>query len=222
LYDTAFGEKIWDDPAAIEAIHWFVDLALKEDVMSTPKELAEYALANGRQETIISAGSEEEKLAMQAQADLAQAIENGDVAMWVGQFSAQEGRFSRWEFNWNYVPLPTGHQSATSARVIGYFITAHTQDVSETLVWLDFLTRQTPLYGGLPGRRSVADQDVFQDLYEPRVDSAIECLSALDRSLLIPDFQDMLISQQLQGPIFSVLAGDMTVEEALDMLAEIP
>jgi multiple sugar transport system substrate-binding protein len=218
LDDAVPGEIRWDDPVAIEAIQWYVDLALAWNVMPVPQELAEYAMANDRRETIISAGSEEQKSALQAQADLELAIANGDVAMWMGSFSERGGEFRRWDFNWDYVPLPTGHQSATSASVMGYFITMHTEDVDESLVWIDFLTQQLPLYGGLPIRRSTADQEAFQDLYEPRPDSAYMCLLSLDESLVIPDFQEIFVSQQIQGPIFAVLAGDMTVDEALAIL----
>ena len=207
-----------DAPAAVEAVRWYVDLALVERVMPTPAELAEYATASGRRQTIVAAGDEADKAASQAQADLEQAVASGDVAMWMGRLSDRGGRWQRWDFRWGIAPLPAGREAATLAGVQGCFIIAHTEHYDQTLQWVDYLTRQPSLYSGLPARRSVATAESFRGQLGPEIEATLdECLAAMESGIVLPETLDWRASQWLRGPLFAVLEGKQTVEEALEM-----
>ena len=208
-----------DDPATVEAVRWYVDLALVERVMPTPAELAEYAIGSGRRQTIVAAGDEADKAASQAQADLEQAVTAGDVAMWMGRLSDRGGRWQRWDFRWGIVPLPAGREAATLTGVQGCFIIAHTEHYDQALQWADYLTRQPSLYGGLPARRSVATADPFRSRLEQEIgrEALDGCLAALESGIVLPETLDWRASQWLRGPLFAVLEGEQTVEEALEM-----
>jgi ABC-type glycerol-3-phosphate transport system substrate-binding protein len=204
-------ELTLDQAATVEAIRWYLNLALVEGIMPTPAELADHAVGQGRGQTILSAGSEAERAALQAQADLEQAVVAGQVAMWMGPLSGRGGRAGgRWDYQWGVAPLPAGRRTATVAGLQGYFITAHSEHYTEALRWIDFLTRQLPLYRGMPVRRSVAASDAFR--------SSPGAQAVPEDSLLVPDSLSGRASQLLQGPLFAVLAGEQTVEEALAAL----
>jgi multiple sugar transport system substrate-binding protein len=212
------GKVTLDDPATIEAVRWYVDLALLERVMPTPDGLAGYATGHGRRQTIISAGDATDKAASQAQADLEQAIISGDVAMWMGPLSEGGGRWERWDFSWGVAPLPAGRQVATLAGVRGYFILTRSEHFDQALRWVDYLTRQPPPGDGLPARRSVAADDAFRGQVRPQVVGGLDaCLAALENGLLLPESLDWTATHWLQGPLFAVLTGEQTVEEALQM-----
>jgi multiple sugar transport system substrate-binding protein len=206
---TAPEELTLDDPSTVEAIRWYLNLALAEGIMPTPADLADYTVRRGRRQTILSAGSEVERAALQAQADLEQAIVAGQVAMWMGPFSGRGGRAGgRWGYQWGVAPLPAGRRPATVAGLQGYYITAHSEHYAEALHWVDFLTRQLPIYRGMPVRRSVAASDAFR--------SSPGAQAIQEGSLLVPESLNGRASQRLQGPLFAVLAGEQTVEEALE------
>jgi ABC-type glycerol-3-phosphate transport system substrate-binding protein len=207
-----------DDMATVEAVRWYLNLALLEGVMPTPAELTEYATGRGRQQTVFVGGDEANKLAAQAQADLEQAVTSGDVAMWMGPLSEGGGRWGRWDFRWGVAPLPAGRQAATLADVQGYFIIAHSEHFDQALQWVNYLTRQPPLYDGLPARRSVAADDAFRNQLRPQVAGGVDaCLAVLESGIVLPESLDGVASRWLQGPLFAVLAGEQTVEEALEM-----
>ncbi len=204
------------DPATVEAVRWYADLALAEGVMPTPADLAGYATGVGRQQTIIRAGDEAETAAAQAQADLEQAIASGDVAMWLGRLSDRGGRWDRWDFAWGLVPLPAGRQAATLAGVEACFITAHSQHPDQAWQWIEYLTRQPPLHGGLPARRSAAEGDAAHAQLGPEVEVVLdELLLAMATGAVLPESLDWQAARWLGGPLFAVMAGEQTVEEAL-------
>jgi ABC-type glycerol-3-phosphate transport system substrate-binding protein len=204
------------DPATVEAVRWYADLALAEGVMPTPADLAGYAKGVGRRQTIIRAGDEAETAAAQAQADLEQAITAGDVAMWLGRLSDRGGRWERWSFAWGLVPLPAGRQAATLAGVEACFVTAHTQHPDQAWQWIEYLSRQPPLHGGLPARRSAAEGDAAPTQLGPEVVAVLdELLLALSTGAVLPESLDWQAARWLSGPLFAVLAREQTVEEAL-------
>ena len=206
-----------DDPATVEAIRWYVNLALVEGVMPTPAELAEYTTGVGRRHTIVMAGDEADKAASQARADLDQAVADGNVAMWMGRLSERGGRWQRWDFRWGIVPLPAGRRAATLAGVQACFITAHSEHFDQALQWVDYLTRQPVLHGGLPTRRSATMADAARAQLGQEVEDALdELLASLESSVVLPESLDGLTAQWLQGPLFAVLEGEQTVEEALE------
>ncbi len=205
-----------DDPATVEAIGWYVDLALAEKVMPTPAELAEYATERGRRHTIVMGGDEADKAASQAQADLEQAVTDGDVAMWMGPLSDRGGRWQRWDFRWGVVPLPAGRKAATLASVQGCFISAHSEHFDQALQWVDYLTQQPVLHGGLPARWFVATSDAIRPQLGQEVEDALdELLASLERGVVLSESLDWRATHWLQGPLFSTLEGEQTVEEAV-------
>jgi ABC-type glycerol-3-phosphate transport system substrate-binding protein len=204
------------DPATVEAVRWYTDLALAEGVMSTPADLAGYAVGAGRRQTIIRAGDEAETAAAQAQADLEQAIASGDVAMWLGRLSERGGRWERWDFAWGAAPLAPGRQAATLAGVQACFVTAHSKYPNQAWQWIETLTRQPPLHGGLPARRSVAEGDAARTQLGQEVEVVLDdLLLALESGAVLPESLDWQAARWLGGPLFAVLAGEQTVEEAL-------
>jgi len=206
-----------DDPATVEAVRWYVDLALSEKVMPTPADLAGYATERGRRQTIFVAGDEANKIASQARADLDQAVADGNVAMWMGRLSERGGRWQRWDFRWGVVPLPAGRRAATLASIQGCFIVAHSEHFDQALQWVDYLTRHPVLRGGLPARRSAATSDAVRVQLGQEVEDALdELLAALDRGAVLPEWLDGFTAQWLQGPLFAVLEGEQTIEEALE------
>ncbi len=206
------------DPATLEAVRWYVDLALLEGVMPAPTELAGYATGQGRRQTVVMSGDAADKAASQARADLEQAVTAGDVGTWMGKLSEAGGRWERWDFRWGVAPLPAGRQAVTLANVQGYFILAHSAHFDQALGWVDYLTRQPPLYGGLPARRSVAADDAFRGQLRPEIIEGLDaCLGVLESGVILPESLDWLATQWLQGPLFAVLAGELTIEEALEV-----
>jgi multiple sugar transport system substrate-binding protein len=204
------------DPATVEAVRWYANLALVEGVMPSPADLDSYAMGVGRRQTIIRAGDEAETAAAQAQADLEQAIASGDVAMWLGRLSEQGGRLERWDFAWGIASLPSRHQAATLGSVQACFVTTHSQHPDQAWQWIDYLTRQPPLHGGLPARRSAAKGDATHAQLGPEVEAGLDnLLLALETSVILPETLDRQVEHWLTGPLLAVLAGEQTVEQAL-------
>lgn len=204
------------DSATVEAVRWYADLALVEGVMSTPVDLDGYATEVGRRQTIIRAGDETETAVAQSQADLEQAIAAGDVAMWLGRLSERGGRWERRDLAWGVVPLPAGYQAATLADIQACFVTAHSTHPEQAQQWIDRLTQQPPLHGGLPARRSAAQGDAIRAQLGPEVEAVLdELLLTLETGAVLPEMLDRQAARWLGGPLLAVLAGEQTVEEAL-------
>ena len=204
------------DPATVEAVRWYANLALTEGVMPTPADLTGYATEVGRRQTIVRAGTETETAVAQAQADLEQAIASGEVAMWLGQLSGRGGRWERWDFAWGLVPLPAGHQAATIASAQACFVTAHSKHPEQAWQWMETLTRQPPLHGGLPARRSAAEGDAARAQLGQEVDVVLDdLLLALDTGAVLPETLNWQAARWLGGPLLALLAGEQTVEDAL-------
>ncbi|MFC2052800.1 ABC transporter substrate-binding protein [Chloroflexota bacterium] len=128
-----------DDPRTAEAIQWYADLTLVHKVMPEPNQVF-YGDTYGY--------FREEK-----------------AAMWIGFLADRDGQgfhhlASPWEFKWGLAPLPKDRLEATLYRAQGYYLTAHTKHVNESLEWIKFLSSNTS-GKGLPARRSVAESSRF-------------------------------------------------------------
>jgi multiple sugar transport system substrate-binding protein len=204
------------DPATVEAVRWYADLALVEAVMSAPADLAGYAATVGWRQTIVRAGDEVETAVAQAQADLEQAISSGHVAMWLGRLSERGGQWDRWDFAWGLVPLPAARQPATLASTQACFLTTHSQHLDQAWQWIETLSRQPPLHGGLPARRSAAKGDAARVQLGQEVEAVLDdLLLALERGVVLPESLSWQVERWLSGPLLTVLDGEQTVEEAL-------
>ncbi|MBN1316313.1 MAG: extracellular solute-binding protein [Anaerolineales bacterium] len=213
FYDDA--GDVLADPGAIQAIRWYTGLALIHNVMPTPAGLADYAGNYIQRQRIISAGSDLEKSVLQAQADLGLAVENGDVAMWMGSCSERGGKPKHWDFDWGMVPLPASLRSATTAGGWGAFVSSHTNAYDESLRWIDFLTTHTPIHRGLPVRRAAAENQAKSE-----TDSSFDAiLQDLEASFVVPEWQAQQLTGVLQEPLFSVYAGELSIDDALETIS---
>jgi multiple sugar transport system substrate-binding protein len=204
------------DPATVEAVRWYANLALVEAVMPTPEDLTGYATQVGRRQTIVRAGDESETAVAQLQADLSQAIASGEVAMSLGRLSDRGGRLARWGFDWSIVPLPVGEEAATLANVRGCFVAARSNHAAQAWQWMDYLTEQPPLHGGLPARRSAARGDAARAQLGQQVAAVLdELLLPLESGAVLPESLEQQAAHWLGGPLLAALAGEQVLEEAL-------
>ncbi len=68
----------------------------------------------------------------------------------------------------------------------------------------------------LTARRSVARDDAFRGQLRPEVGETLDaCLAVLESGVVVPEALDQQAAQWLQGPLFAVLAGEQTLEQAL-------
>lgn len=206
--------KILTQPSALEGIRRYAELALIQGVMPQPSDLAAYAGDFIQRQVILAANNQLTKSILQAQADLEMAVENGDVALWIGPYSGRGGHYKHWDFKWGILPLPSGARPATVVEGWAAFITPHAGSYQESLDWIDYLTAHPPLHRGLPARRSVLDDELWQA--PENAPAAIEHI--LETSFLAPGWQDSAITQEIQGPLFSVYAGELSIDDALDKI----
>jgi multiple sugar transport system substrate-binding protein len=120
-----------DDPRTIEAVRWYVDLALAHKVMPTLTQ------AEAMQKGLPS--------------DL-----RGKAAMWVNP--AEIGALPlRVRPNLRIAPVP----EASLIMVSGYFISAGTAHPQEAWRWLQFLSRHIAPPGQLPARRGLVSDSTY-------------------------------------------------------------
>jgi ABC-type glycerol-3-phosphate transport system substrate-binding protein len=153
-------------------------------------------------------------------------INQGQVAMWTGETAGPgPGEFGQSDLNIGQVPLPTGSNSAEGSgfqSVDGYFISNQTQARQACWEWITFLTAQPSAASGLPARQDVAESDEYrQQVGDERADAYLASISVGDRASFFQRMSDegnwlMFASMWLSNAYDNIIAGDMTVEEALD------
>jgi multiple sugar transport system substrate-binding protein len=120
-----------DDPRTVEAVRWYVDLALAHKVMPTLTQA--------------------EAMKKSLPPDL-----RGKAAMWVNP--AELGALPlRVRPNLRIAPLPEG----SPIMVSGYFISAGTAHPEEAWRWLQFLSRHIAPPGQLPARRGLVSDSTY-------------------------------------------------------------
>ncbi len=159
-----------DQPEVIDAVRWYVDLYLKEEVMPffEPPGEGEQALA-----------SEGQVL-----------VENGAAAMWhewsaVWDFRKEQG-------NRGIVPYPVDVPDSQTSLMVwagGTSMSAGTAHPNAAWRWMDFLSRQDisqqgPLVRFLPARRSVAESSGFWDEVDEELADALRY--AIEHSYVAP------------------------------------
>lgn len=146
---------VFDDPVTIEALEWYALLFRGYDVAPTFEQARE-TFGPGTGGRIYYQG-----------------INNGQVGMWLGWFSARGG--PRWgavdweDLRWGMVTLPADARSATEARINGYFISSYTQHPEACWQWITFVSQQIPSSAAYPTRaisprRSFVESDEYEQL----------------------------------------------------------
>jgi multiple sugar transport system substrate-binding protein len=151
-----------DDPNAIEAMQWFIELMFDYDVMPTPAQVQETFGGN----------------------DIRGGIDRGQVAMWSGMLSERGGKLwsQEWRFDWGMVPLPRDRRAATVAMVNGYFVSKDSDRPDACWEWISFLSKQTPERQA-PARRSLLESTEYEQQVGTEALAVIE--ASVDGSLML-------------------------------------
>ncbi|MCI0725269.1 MAG: extracellular solute-binding protein, partial [Chloroflexi bacterium] len=149
-----------DDPAVVEAVQWYANLSLTEEV-------SPYYPRSDQEGPSIPEGF--------------QAIEDGRAAMWSESFGSWE--FRRQQGNLGVVPFPVGEPDdrTTPFSAEGLAISAGTANPDAAWRWIDFLSRQhgdqqgiqIVGLGQMPARRSVAEAGGFWDSQDEELVAAL-------------------------------------------------
>jgi multiple sugar transport system substrate-binding protein len=181
-----------DQPEVTEAIRWYVDLYLKEEVTSASDEV-EGALASQGQTL----------------------VESGEAPMWHDWFVLWAYR--KEQGNRGIVPYPvdTPDSHSTMIWTSGVSMSAGTAHPEAAWRWMDFLTRQDiseqgPLVRFLPPRRSVAETGGFWDDIDPELADALRY--ALDHSYVLQQTAGYEAISDVMEP---VLLEEKPLEDAL-------
>ncbi len=193
----------FNDPATVEAMRWYVDLATAYGVR--PVFVTDFD-----QLTAGSSFDVERQLL----------IDQGRAAMWTNRELAADLQ-DRNGLNVGVAPLPVmpGSTSGGYLTASGYFISAQVQDPQVCWQWIAFLTGQSEIVRGLPARRSVAESDKYrQQVGDERAAAYLASVAGLKRPFQI--FSD---EPWLRGATYwlfqaygQALVGEASVEEALD------
>jgi len=228
----AHGGTLYDDqryptldaPATVEAMQWYVNLALVHDVLPTLAEAEAYRPQPkkgvvSRSSSRVSEGmSEGERRFGSADGRVQMASYWGEAALWMELFSERGGvRHLHWDFNWGAVPLPRDRVDLAMITTYGYYITAHSAHPRQALRWLDFLTRQPPGLMGVPARRSVARSEDVRDALVEAVgaDTLDACLQDLETGLPVEAVLRLFGPHYLGNVLLAVYEDGVDVETAL-------
>ncbi|HIP71441.1 MAG TPA: extracellular solute-binding protein [Anaerolineae bacterium] len=153
--DTTPISPMLDRPEMIDAVNWYVDLALVHKVMPQSRT------------------DENEKWSLDS--ETAQMIQAGKAAMWGEGF----GSWSWWspQGRLGVVPFPSGNGNAATSPVfapVSYAMSQGTAYPQAVWQWLLFLSNQSLETGSLPPRRSVAEASGFWDTLDEEVSGTLQ------------------------------------------------
>jgi multiple sugar transport system substrate-binding protein len=185
----------FDQPEVADAVRWYTDLYLTEEV--TP-------YFESSDDEAQPAVSEEQTL-----------VENGQTAMW-NEWSVLWG-YRKQQGNRGIVPYPVDTPDAETSLIVtpGLSMSAGTANPEAAWRWMDYVSRQDvsqqgPFVRFLPPRRSVAESSGFWD------DADEELVTALEYAI---DHKYIPRVTTGYGAFFDaldeILAGDKSVEDAL-------
>ena len=122
------------DPATIEALEWYTNLALGYKVMHTPDQL-------------------------KAMGGFDAVVDGQRAAMWFGPFSERGGRSSGlpWQFKWGMAVEPGRRQRMTLITMRAFVLSQKTSHPSEAWKWLKFLALHPANDLDLPALKSAAE-----------------------------------------------------------------
>ena len=185
----------FDRPEVVEAVRWYADLYLKEEVVPF------FEPPDEDQESLVSEGQA--------------LVENGQAPMW-HEWSAVWG-FRKEQGNRGVVAYPVDAPTSKTTLIWtqGLSMSAGTANPNAAWRWMDFLSRQSltqqgPFVQFLPPRRSVAESSGVWDEMDEEVADALRY--AIDHGYVQPDTTGY-------GPFFdaleTILSGERLAEDAL-------
>lgn len=183
----------FDDPLAIDALRWFVDLADREGAILTDTQSRE----------VFGGGPW-------------RAVQRAQVGLWTGMFSERGGGDGAlgWAVNWGMAPMPRDVEAATMGMVNTYVISAQARHPEACWEWLKFLDAQGPLHLMSP-HRSV----VVSEAYEQQVgkEAAAVARASIENALILSSVH--LASGKMwmayTEAVENALSGKLTAEEAM-------
>jgi multiple sugar transport system substrate-binding protein len=186
----------FDDLSTIEAMDWYAKLMFEYEAMATPPQAREAYGITGYVRT---------------------GVKQGRIGMWPAGISDRGGRTEdeRWSFEWGIVPLPRGKEPATFAFTSGLVVSSETENPDACWKWIDFLTRQVPLYG-MPVRKSLVESKTFED--EVGQDVAAVARASVEHALLFsPAGWDIYGTFQIFGEaVEKINSGRVSAQEAME------
>ena len=137
------------DPAAVEAVEWYVSLALTYGVMPTPRELSQM----GGLET---------------------AVVTQRGAMWYGPLSERGGTLSStpWPFEWGLVAQPGNRARMTLLGMRTYVLSSNSERPTVAWEWLRYLATRPPVAFTVPPIKAVAESAEYLAAQRPDVAEA--------------------------------------------------
>lgn len=156
-------------------------------------------------------------------------IEHSNAAMWIGSGGMGFGRMGEQQLDTGIAPLPVGPNSSKGSgfqTVTGYFISSQTESREACWKWISFLTEQSNMSTGLPARISTAKSDAYrQQVGADLADAYLASVSLGDKASFFQRMSDsggwLYFSMTwLNDAYNSIIAGDATVEEALNTAQE--
>ena len=186
----------FDDPLAIEALDWYVNL-IEGYAVAPP-------LADARQ-------------LFQSYPYLWTGILNDQFAMWTGMLSERQG--ADWAppevaQTWGLAPLPSDVAHFSIAILEGYYIAADTEDIEASWAWVNFLSQQQPLRRA-PLRPSIVQSRAYEQAVGLEVAHTVD-LSLSQAVLISPEMVAFGDSLGLLSRYFlDILSGRKTPVEAM-------
>ncbi len=184
------------DLATVEAIQWYVDLALSHGVMPTPQEL-----------------------------DALGGFENAVVgqrgAMWYGPITERGGTLSgrQWPFEWGVTVPPGNRERMTLLSMRAYVMSNRTEQPKASWEWIAFVANRPPSSLSVPPLKTALESAEFRGAY--RTDVAEAALGALEIGHTMPPTTWI---EQVGGWIWQamqrVFAGELPLSEALAQVQE--
>ena len=185
-----------DQPEVIEAVRWYTDLHLKDQVII---QIPCSEKADG--------GFECDSRAL---------YNSGVAAMWGNTFTGWRKTTGFGEVSVVPFPVDTPDSQTTPLQTTGLVMSAGTRYPNVAWRWMDFLSlHSTSAWGGsyLPARRSVAEESGFEDTLNEEVAAALNY--ALNHSYARLGLENQAVRKPFRWALDVILKGEKSVEEAL-------
>ncbi|MGQ9555395.1 MAG: extracellular solute-binding protein [Anaerolineae bacterium] len=179
------------DPATVEAIEWYANLALAHEVMPAPRELD----AQGGSQTLIISQR---------------------AAMWYGSLSERGGKSwgMDWKFNWGIAPPPAGKQRASLLWVRTCVLSAQSPHPQAAWQWARYVATHPPTDYDVPALKEAAEADSLFATEAAEVAAAARV--SLASGYAFPSVAWLAeLGNWLSRALDDIFRGDVSVAEAL-------
>ncbi len=179
-----------DDPLSVEAVRWYLDLALQHGVSPRPSDVAPMPPREFTREHHIAMWTD--------------TLDNWPL--WAQELRGQVG----------VAPFPDDLKAANPVMLNGYFVSPGTSHPQECWQWVSFLTRQPVTdesMGRLPVRRSVFEASEYSAWMGVENEAAVR-YTLTHPAPPMTDY-DIIVIDALFQALDAVWSGGATVEEAL-------